>query len=107
VVWPVVSGFRRRGCLTVHMGDADQATKHEPFRFPHHGERDWRTYYMLTRFDGDVTDLVENFMDVPHTAFVHAGWFRKAAAAKPAEATVEGRSDSVHVEYFQREDSMN
>ena len=94
------------GLVWVYMGDADQATKHEPFRFPHHGERDWRTYYMLTRFDGDVTDLVENFMDVPHTAFVHAGWFRKAAAAKPAEATVEGRSDSVHVEYFQREDSI-
>jgi phenylpropionate dioxygenase-like ring-hydroxylating dioxygenase large terminal subunit len=61
---------------------------------------------MLTPFAGDVTDLVENFMDVPHTAFVHAGWFRSASAAKRAEATVERTADAVHVEYFQPDDSI-
>ena len=61
---------------------------------------------MLTRFDGDVTDLVENFMDVPHTAFVHAGWFRSKSAAKRAEATVERTRDAVLVEYFQPGDSI-
>jgi len=61
---------------------------------------------MVTHFDGDVTDLVENFMDVPHTAFVHRGWFRRASSAKPAEATVERTADSVLVEYFQPDDSI-
>ena len=101
--FPVVE---RDGVVWVYMGTPDRATEKEPFRFPHMGERGWRSYMMLTRFDGDVTDLVENFMDVPHTAFVHAGWFRKATNAKRAEATVERTRDAVHVEYFQPDDSI-
>jgi phenylpropionate dioxygenase-like ring-hydroxylating dioxygenase large terminal subunit len=45
-------------------------------------------------------------MDVPHTAFVHSGWFRKAGTAKRAEATVERTCSAVHVEYFQPDDSI-
>ncbi|NUQ19962.1 MAG: aromatic ring-hydroxylating dioxygenase subunit alpha [Gemmatimonadaceae bacterium] len=101
--FPVIE---RDGLVWVWMGDPNDATTKEPFRFPHHGEPGWRTYYMLTWFDGDVTDLVENFMDVPHTAFVHSGWFRKAGTAKRAEATVERTRDAVHVEYFQPDDSI-
>ena len=93
------------GLVWVWMGDPDLATTKEPYRFAHHGETGWSTYYMLTHFDGDVTDLVENFMDVPHTAFVHAGWFRRAQA-KRAEAAVERTTDSVLVEYFQPDDSI-
>lgn len=95
------------GLVWVYMGDADNAARApEPFRFPHSGEKGWTSYFMLTGFDGDVTDLVENFMDVPHTAFVHSGWFRKAGTAKRAEATVERASGAVHVEYFQASDSI-
>ena len=94
------------GLVWVWMGDPNNATLKEPYRFPHHGETGWTSYYMLTPFDGDVTDLVENFMDVPHTAFVHSGWFRKAGTAKRAEATVELTSEGVNVEYFQPDDSI-
>ena len=101
--FPVVE---RDGLVWVYMGDPNLASLKEPFHFPHHGEKGWKSYYMLTWFDGDVTDLVENFMDVPHTAFVHSGWFRKAGTAKRAEATVERTRDAVHVEYFQKDDSI-
>ena len=94
------------GLVWVYMGSPDRATERAPFRMPHAGDEGWRSYMMVTRFDGDVTDLVENFMDVPHTAFVHAGWFRKASNAKRAEATVERTRDAVHVEYFQPDDSI-
>jgi phenylpropionate dioxygenase-like ring-hydroxylating dioxygenase large terminal subunit len=94
------------GLVWVYMGDPGRATEKEPYHFAHYGEQGWSTYYMLTRFDGDVTDLVENFMDVPHTAFVHAGWFRSKSAAKRAEATVERTRDAVLVEYFQPGDSI-
>lgn len=94
------------GVVWVFMGDAALSGSKRPFRLPHQQEPGWRSYMMLTPFDGDVTDLVENFMDVPHTAFVHAGWFRKAASAKRAEAVVERREDSVHVEYFQPDDAI-
>lgn len=95
------------GLVWVFMGEADEASlAAPPVRLPGFETEGWSAYMMLTRFDGDVTDLVENFMDVPHTAFVHAGWFRKAGAAKRAEATVERTSDSVLVEYFQPNDSI-
>jgi len=94
------------GLVWLYMGTPERANEKQPFRMPHAGERGWSSYMMLTRFDGDVTDLVENFMDVPHTAFVHAGWFRKATNAKRAEATVERTRDAVHVEYFQPDDSI-
>jgi phenylpropionate dioxygenase-like ring-hydroxylating dioxygenase large terminal subunit len=88
------------------MGNPDRATRRAPFALPHNDEKGWRSYMMITEFEGDVTDLVENFMDVPHTAFVHSGWFRRATQAKPAEATVERTHDSVLVEYFQPDDSI-
>ena len=94
------------GLVWVYMGTPERAEARIPFRFPHATDRAWRSYMMVTAFDGDVTDLVENFMDVPHTAFVHAGWFRKAVNAKRAEATVERTRDAVLVEYFQSEDSI-
>lgn len=96
------------GLVWVYMGDADRAGGEErtPFRMPHAGEPGWGSYYMLTEFDGDVTDLVENFMDVPHTEFVHAGWFRRASNAKEVEVTVERTANAVHVEYFKPDDSI-
>ena len=81
-------------------------TRGSHFAFRTRGETGWSSYMMLTAFNGDVTDLVENFMDVPHTAFVHSGWFRKAGTAKRAEATVERTTDAVLVEYFQPDDSI-
>lgn len=93
------------GVVWVYMGTSERATEKVPFAFPP-VDRGWDSYTMVTRFAGDVTDLVENFMDVPHTAFVHSGWFRKASDAKEAEAIVERTADAVLVEYFQPDDSI-
>jgi phenylpropionate dioxygenase-like ring-hydroxylating dioxygenase large terminal subunit len=93
------------GLVWVYLGTPERAEEREPFGFPQRGDG-WRSYFMVTEFDGAVTDLVENFMDVPHTAFVHSGWFRKAANAKPAEAVVERTPEGVFVEYFQPDDSI-
>lgn len=100
--FPVVE---RDGFVWVYMGTPARAPEQSPFAFPAVGGG-WDSYTMVTRFAGDVTDLVENFMDVPHTAFVHSGWFRKASNAKEAEATVERTADAVLVEYFQPDDSI-
>jgi phenylpropionate dioxygenase-like ring-hydroxylating dioxygenase large terminal subunit len=94
------------GLVWVYMGEPEGIGERVPFAFPHVGEAGWSTYVMLTAFDGDVTDLVENFMDVPHTAFVHRGWFRRTTIPKRAEATVERTGNAVHVEYFQPDDSI-
>lgn len=56
-------------------------------------------------FENDVTNLVENFMDVPHTVFVHQGWFRTRKSMQ-VQVEVERRPDSVHVTYQQQSDSI-
>jgi phenylpropionate dioxygenase-like ring-hydroxylating dioxygenase large terminal subunit len=94
------------GLVWVYMGTRGLAEERSPFRLPHAGERGWSSYLMLTEFDGDVTDLVENFMDVPHTEFVHSGWFRRASNARPVEVVLERTADAVHVEYFKPDDSI-
>lgn len=93
------------GFVWVYMGTPTRAKEKPPFSFPP-VDQGWASYTMITRFAGDVTDLVENFMDVPHTAFVHSGWFRKAKNAKRAEATVQTTDTAVHVEYFQPDDAI-
>ena len=65
----------------------------------------WGAYYMVTDFENSVTNLVENFMDVPHTVFVHKGWFRdRSKTAIPT--TVERTSSSVLVTYDQPNDAI-
>jgi phenylpropionate dioxygenase-like ring-hydroxylating dioxygenase large terminal subunit len=93
------------GFVWVYMGTPGRESEREPFRYPPINDG-WASYTMVTRFQGDVTDLVENFMDVPHTVFVHKGWFRKPGKPKRAQATVERNEGAVLVEYFQPEDSI-
>ncbi len=91
------------GLVWVWMG-AGQVDK-EPFPMPWFEDKGWRKYYMVTHFDNNVTDLVENFMDVPHTVFVHKGWFRDKAQIA-IKTKVQRTADSVLVEYDQPNDSV-
>jgi phenylpropionate dioxygenase-like ring-hydroxylating dioxygenase large terminal subunit len=91
------------GLVWVWMGDG--APDKEPFRMPYWDAPGWGAYYMTTTFSNDVTNLVENFMDVPHTVFVHKGWFRSQSKTR-VRATVERTTESVLVTYDQPTDSI-
>ncbi len=65
-----------------------------PCRFPYHGEPGWRTFFMHTRFAAPVEACLENFLDVPHTQFVHPGLFR-GPAPRPTRVAVERDADGV------------
>ncbi|HEY2518118.1 MAG TPA: aromatic ring-hydroxylating dioxygenase subunit alpha [Polyangiaceae bacterium] len=91
------------GLVWVWMGEG--APDKEPFRMPYWDTPGWGAYYMTTPFSNGVTNLVENFMDVPHTVFVHKGWFRDPKRTR-VEATVERTADSVLVTYDQPHDSI-
>ncbi|MGJ3247169.1 MAG: Rieske 2Fe-2S domain-containing protein [Elainellaceae cyanobacterium] len=69
-----------------------------PFKMPHYGESGWETVRVINRISNTVTNCVENFIDIPHTAFVHPGVFRQARQ-QMLEMTVERRKSSVRVEY--------
>jgi len=93
----------RHGLVWLWMGYA--APCGEPFPMPHWDEEGWVSYYMKTRFQNEVTHLVENFMDVPHTVFVHAGWFRDPARRR-VECRLERSSEHVCVTYLAPDDSI-
>ena len=70
----------------------------EPFPMPHHGEPGWCHIRLLNRFRNTVTNCVENFVDIPHTAYVHRGIFRSPRRQR-LEATVTREGGSVRVVY--------
>lgn len=86
------------GLVWVWMGGGQPDPQRAPIPMPHYQEKGWNTYYMKTHFDNGVTSLVENFMDVPHTVFVHKGWFRDRKKLK-VDSTVERTDSSVLVTY--------
>ncbi|MBC7546012.1 MAG: aromatic ring-hydroxylating dioxygenase subunit alpha [Candidatus Sericytochromatia bacterium] len=93
--------MERDGLVWVYMGDPDNI-RNEPFRMPFYKEKGWRSYYMITTFANGVTNLVENFMDVPHTVFVHSKWFRNQTRTE-GEALVTRTATSVEIEYFHQD----
>ena len=93
------------GLVFVHVGGDGSRPRRPPFRTPYWDAPGWTSYYMVTRFPNGVTNLVENFMDVPHTAVVHRGWFRNPSQ-KQVPATVERVDGSVLVTYEQDNDQV-
>jgi phenylpropionate dioxygenase-like ring-hydroxylating dioxygenase large terminal subunit len=76
-----------------------------PWRFPFAENSAWTKYFMITNFENEVTHLVQNFMDVPHTVFVHSKWFRnKAMIQVPYE--LEMAKGRVKATYHKPADSV-
>jgi phenylpropionate dioxygenase-like ring-hydroxylating dioxygenase large terminal subunit len=78
--------------------DADAPAAIAPWRMHHFGERGYRHVRLVNRFEATVTNCVENFIDVPHTAFVHAGIFRSTRGERIA-ADVLRANGAVSVVY--------
>lgn len=92
------------GLIWVWMGRNTSVDK-PPFTMPYYNTNGWKNYYMKTSFANGVTNLVENFMDVPHTVYVHKGWFREQQQMC-IKAIVERTLDSVLVSYDQPNDAI-
>ncbi|MGZ3772811.1 MAG: Rieske 2Fe-2S domain-containing protein [Pseudobdellovibrionaceae bacterium] len=99
---PVVT---QDGCVWIWPGDKDQATAAPDWRFPEYGNKSVTQYFMTTDFDNEVTHLIQNFMDVPHTVFVHSKWFRNRALLK-VPVQIDVGSARVKVTYNQPNDSI-
>lgn len=90
----------------VYVQLAREAPAHvEPFSMPHYGESGWMTLRLQNRFHAALADCVENFIDIPHTAFVHRRIFRRSTGEKIA-ARVERRDGKVHIVYANERDNL-
>lgn len=57
----------------------------------------WRLVHLQHRYNANVEDLIENFMDSPHTVFVHTGLIRGVSKLKPRTIEVQANHDEVVV----------
>lgn len=92
------------GLIWVYMGN-NEPDASDIFEMPFHGDSGWVTYYMVSNFEGTVSALAQNFMDVPHTVHVHDTIFR-SSPKKEIRSTVSLRPASVEVEYHEEDDSI-
>jgi phenylpropionate dioxygenase-like ring-hydroxylating dioxygenase large terminal subunit len=85
------------GHLWVWLGGEPPAAG--PFHFPHHGEEGWSTVFLHTRFRAPVEACLENFLDVPHTIFVHPGLFRSSRLRR-TRVRLQRLPDGVEAEFL-------
>lgn len=84
------------GFVYVRLAD-DGPADLEPFSMPFWGDARWRHIRLENTFENSVTNCAENFIDVPHTVFVHPGIFRSSAQQRlTAEVTRANGSVDVH-----------
>lgn len=61
---------------------SSQETEVIPFSMPCYGEKGYTTIRLQNLFKNNVTNCAENFVDIPHTTFVHPKIFRDAKHEK-------------------------
>ena len=67
--FPVVE---KQGFVWVWMSENAEATPTGlPYEFAHLDAPGWTTFVMNTRFEAGVEACLENFLDCPHTVYVH------------------------------------
>ncbi len=92
--YPVIE---QEGYVYVRLNAASSADW-KPFSMPCHGKKGYSTIRLQNLFRNNVTNCVENFVDIPHTGFVHPRIFRDVSHER-VSAVVERRKASVKVNY--------
>jgi phenylpropionate dioxygenase-like ring-hydroxylating dioxygenase large terminal subunit len=88
--------MERDGYVWVWPGERRPA--HPPRSFAHLGEPGWTSFRMRTHFQASAFACLENFLDCPHTVFVHRGWFR-TAVPRTLGARLRRFPDRVEVDF--------
>jgi phenylpropionate dioxygenase-like ring-hydroxylating dioxygenase large terminal subunit len=70
----------------------------EPFAMQYYRKRGWKNIRLQHVFENNLINCVENFIDIPHTAFVHKGIFR-SSRNEPITAKIIRKQGEVHVTY--------
>lgn len=94
----------QHGYVYVRLSDTP-AVDLPPFEIPSWGAPGWGRVRLQNRFANNVTNCVENFIDVPHTVFVHPGIFR-TARGQAIRATVTREGGTVMVRYHGETDNL-
>ncbi len=97
--------FIGENLISPHLNASTSASKNlnhpafEPINFPFYDTKGWRHWFMQRTFEGNVFNCVENFLDCPHTVFVHKHLFR-LATWKDVQCRVTSGLDWVEAEFL-------
>ena len=81
--------------------DAEREPVGEPFHFPLVGAPGYTTVHQHVAADASLHATAENALDVPHTAFLHAGLFRSDDRERnPVDVVVRRWPERVEAEYI-------
>lgn len=80
--------------------NAEVAPNQEPFKLPDFKAQGYSVVRRRVVFPGTLHATMENALDVPHTAFLHAGLFRGAGKTNEIEVVVRRHADRVEAEYI-------
>ncbi len=85
--------------------ERNEALDIAPHRMPHYGDKGFKTIRLFNKFNNNVTNCAENYVDVPHTVFVHPDIFRVSKNEK-IDATVIRKDGMVEVDYRNETDNL-
>ena len=88
----------------VRLSDGEHA-QDKPFAIQHYKEKGWNTIRVINRFNNTVTNCVENFIDIPHTVYVHPGIFRNERR-ELIDVRIERVNGSVKATYRNETDNL-
>lgn len=72
----------------------------DPYEIPCADESGYLTIREQLEMPGPLDAVAENALDVPHTAFVHAGLFRKDADRMPIEVVIRSIDNGVEAQFI-------
>lgn len=79
---------------------SDLQPDHGPRRLPHVDDPEYSTVRRTFTVDATLHAVVENTLDVPHTAFLHGGLFRTSRKENEIEVVIRRWSDRVEAEFL-------
>lgn len=83
----------------IWVGASPEDEAREPFRFPHVDTPGYSSVRREFTVEATMHALIENTLDVPHTAFLHGGLFRTDKPRGEIEVIVRRASDRVEAEF--------
>jgi len=82
----------------------DTQPSQDPFRFSYIGSPGYSTDIEVLDADGSVHAVAENALDVPHTMYLHGGFFRQTGGRRiEREVEIRNYGSRVEAEYFGEE----
>jgi len=87
------------GLVWVYM-EPNTEPDEEPFRMELLGKKGYSTVSQRVVGEGTMHALIENALDVPHTAFLHKGLFRGVSEPNEIDVVVRRGADRIEAEYI-------